>query len=57
VIRKIDEIEYMNTGDWIDSCSALLEHQDGSFELVRWTSIQAIADSEAHAEVSLRSAA
>lgn len=26
---------YANDGDWVESCSALLEHQDGSLELVQ----------------------
>lgn len=27
---------YMNTGDWVESCSAIVEHTDGRFELLRW---------------------
>ncbi|MGO9006005.1 MAG: UDP-2,3-diacylglucosamine diphosphatase [Beijerinckiaceae bacterium] len=27
---------YMNTGDWVESCTALVEHFDGHFEIVRW---------------------
>lgn len=33
-------IEYMNDGDWVESCSALVEHHDGKFEIVYWTSIK-----------------
>jgi UDP-2,3-diacylglucosamine pyrophosphatase LpxH len=29
-------VSYMNTGDWVESCTALVEHFDGSFEIVRW---------------------
>jgi UDP-2,3-diacylglucosamine pyrophosphatase LpxH len=36
VIRRIGAIQYLNTGDWVESCSAILEHLDGSLELVRW---------------------
>lgn len=25
-----------NDGDWVDSCSALVEHLDGRLEIVRW---------------------
>ncbi|MHB1562778.1 MAG: UDP-2,3-diacylglucosamine diphosphatase [Leptospirillum sp.] len=35
-IRQIDGISYMNDGDWIESCSALCEHEDGRFEIIRW---------------------
>lgn len=36
-IRDIDGITYMNDGDWVESCTALVEHHDGGWELVRWT--------------------
>jgi UDP-2,3-diacylglucosamine pyrophosphatase LpxH len=31
-------IEYINTGDWVESCTAVGERHDGSFELIHWTS-------------------
>ncbi len=34
-IRKIDGTEYLNTGDWVESCTALVEHFDGTIELLR----------------------
>jgi len=42
VIRKMDEYLYLNTGDRVDSCSALVEGFDGAFELMRWTSLRAV---------------
>ncbi|MBC8130897.1 MAG: UDP-2,3-diacylglucosamine diphosphatase [Rhizobiaceae bacterium] len=30
-------IEYVNTGDWVESCTAIAERHDGSLELIRWT--------------------
>ena len=33
-IRPIDGIDYHNCGDWIEHCSALVEHFDGRIELV-----------------------
>lgn len=33
VVQYIDEIAYGNTGDWVEHCTALLEHTDGSWEL------------------------
>lgn len=33
-IRDIDGITYMNVGDWVESCTALVEHHDGRWELV-----------------------
>jgi len=29
-------VRYINTGDWVESCTALVEHYDGRFEIVRW---------------------
>ena len=34
--KTIDGIEYMNTGDWVESCTALVEEFDGSINLVNW---------------------
>jgi UDP-2,3-diacylglucosamine pyrophosphatase LpxH len=34
-IRKVDGLEYVNCGDWVDSCTAVVEHLDGRMELVR----------------------
>ena len=33
-MRDIDGITYINDGDWVESCSALVEHMDGRLELV-----------------------
>ncbi|MGF9762901.1 UDP-2,3-diacylglucosamine diphosphatase [Microvirga sp. 0TCS3.31] len=33
-------IRYVNTGDWVESCTAVVEHYDGTFELVRWPDIR-----------------
>jgi UDP-2,3-diacylglucosamine pyrophosphatase LpxH len=35
-IREMDNVVYINCGDWVDSCTAVVEHLDGRFELVRW---------------------
>jgi len=35
-MRDIDGFHYINTGDWVDSCSALIEHHDGRMELIHW---------------------
>ncbi len=36
-VTKIGEIQYGNSGDWVESCSALVENFDGSLAIVRWT--------------------
>lgn len=35
-IRDLGGVTYYNTGDWVESCTALVEHVDGSLELVTW---------------------
>ena len=35
-IRDIDGMTYINCGDWVDSCTAIVEHHDGRMELVHW---------------------
>lgn len=35
-IKEIDGVVYMNDGDWVESCSALVEHYDGRWEIVHW---------------------
>lgn len=36
-IRKIDNVLYCNCGDWVESCTALIENQNGSLEILHWT--------------------
>jgi UDP-2,3-diacylglucosamine pyrophosphatase LpxH len=36
-IKKINGVTYMNDGDWVESCTALVEHWDGRWEIVTWT--------------------
>lgn len=36
VQRMMGDIEYCNAGDWIENCTALVEHDDGTLELIRW---------------------
>ncbi|MEI6349835.1 MAG: UDP-2,3-diacylglucosamine diphosphatase [Verrucomicrobiota bacterium] len=34
IIRKIHGVDYYNSGDWVESCSALVEDFDGKIELL-----------------------
>ncbi|MBL1141296.1 MAG: UDP-2,3-diacylglucosamine diphosphatase [Proteobacteria bacterium] len=36
-IREIDDVLYCNCGDWVESCTALIENKDGSLEILHWT--------------------
>jgi UDP-2,3-diacylglucosamine pyrophosphatase LpxH len=35
-IKPIDNFLYVNTGDFVESCTAIVEHRDGTLELIRW---------------------
>ncbi|HTH95853.1 MAG TPA: UDP-2,3-diacylglucosamine diphosphatase [Stellaceae bacterium] len=40
-MRDIDGILYCNDGDWVESCTALVEHMDGQLEIIEWASVRA----------------
>lgn len=35
-MREINGILYCNDGDWVESCTSLIEHKDGRLEIVYW---------------------
>jgi UDP-2,3-diacylglucosamine pyrophosphatase LpxH len=35
-MRMVGGVLYCNTGDWVESCTALVEHDDGRLELLDW---------------------
>lgn len=35
-MRAIGDVLYCNDGDWVESCTALVEHFDGRLEILRW---------------------
>ena len=36
MIRQVDKVTYFNAGDWVESCTALVEHHDGRMDLIEW---------------------
>lgn len=36
-MREIEGIAYVNTGDWVESCTAVVERDDGSLHLLDWS--------------------
>ena len=59
-MRQIDGITYINDGDWVESCTALVEHFDGRLEILEWAKLRswsmisrarATLDSEAEVEL------
>jgi UDP-2,3-diacylglucosamine pyrophosphatase LpxH len=37
IIRDDLGPRYINCGDWVESCTAAVEHHDGRFEIIAWT--------------------
>lgn len=35
-MRDINGVSYYNDGDWVEGCTALVEHDDGRMELLHW---------------------
>jgi len=38
-IERVDGIDYINTGDWVESCTAVVEHFDGRLEILHWPQV------------------
>lgn len=39
-VSDIDDIKYANCGDWVESCSALVEDYQGNIEVIRWLELE-----------------
>jgi UDP-2,3-diacylglucosamine pyrophosphatase LpxH len=39
-MREIGGALYVNDGDWVESCTALVEHGDGRLEILRWADLR-----------------
>jgi len=42
-MRRIGDILYCNDGDWVESCTALVEHLDGELEILHWAEIRQLS--------------
>lgn len=42
--KDIDGIRYYNCGDWVESCTALIEDDAGELQIVHWTEQEALPD-------------
>ena len=45
VIRDVGGLTYVNCGDWVDSCTAIVELDDGTLELIAWGSAGQVVSS------------
>jgi UDP-2,3-diacylglucosamine pyrophosphatase LpxH len=58
-IKEINGVAYMNDGDWVESCTALVEHHSGLWEIITWTkekdNVDTNTDSSSRKQSSRRS--
>ncbi|NKC11641.1 MAG: UDP-2,3-diacylglucosamine diphosphatase [Gammaproteobacteria bacterium] len=45
-IRTLEDVLYCNCGDWVESCTALVEHHDGTLEVLHW--VEEITSDKVH---------
>ncbi len=45
-IKEVGGLCYINCGDWVDSCTAIVEHLDGRMELVLWNGLPDGSDTQ-----------
>ena len=38
-IERFGDVHYVNTGDWVESCTAVAERHDGTFEILTWAKV------------------
>ncbi len=42
-MRQVNGVLYVNDGDWVESCTALVEHHDGRLELLDWAALNKLS--------------
>ena len=42
-MREVNGVLYINDGDWVESCTALVEHHDGRLELIDWAALNQLS--------------
>lgn len=42
-MRDVQGVLYINDGDWVESCTALVEHHDGRLELIDWAALNRLS--------------
>lgn len=55
-MRDIEGIAYYNDGDWVEGCTALVEHYDGTMEILHWAEEMLKRESDTASGVRLAAA-
>ena len=46
--KMVGDVHYLNCGDWVESLTALVEHEDGTFEILGYTEFKKRLEEKAH---------
>lgn len=55
--RQVGDVHYVNTGDWVESCTAVVETITGRLELIDWTNGAIVSTGSTHSPPKLGAAA
>lgn len=44
--KQVGDVHYLNSGDWVESLTAVIEHEDGRMQLVRYADFDALFPEE-----------
>jgi UDP-2,3-diacylglucosamine pyrophosphatase LpxH len=53
--RMIEDVEYLNCGDWVENSSAIVEHEDGSLQLLEHLQLPSKAETSVSVNGKIRS--
>lgn len=42
-MKQLNGVMYCNDGDWVESCTALVEHFDGRLEVINWAEVRQLS--------------
>ena len=56
-VRDVQGVLYANDGDWVESCTALVEHFDGQLEVIQWAKLRTWSMIERQSLASVASSA
>ena len=45
-IKQINNLIYANDGDWVESLTALVEHKNGDLEIIDWSGLGHLNNSQ-----------
>jgi UDP-2,3-diacylglucosamine pyrophosphatase LpxH len=53
-MHDMEGVQYINTGDWVENCTAVVEHEDGTLEIIWWHKVKDQRCADMASQVSLQ---